>query len=80
MPTINVAATGVNITKMRKDAGLTVKDLQNIFGFGTPQAIYKWQNGTALPTVDNLVMLATVFGCKIDDILIVDAMEVQKTA
>ena len=46
MPAINVAATGANITKMRKDAGLTVKDLQNIFGFGTPQAIYKWQNGT----------------------------------
>ncbi|MCB7319917.1 helix-turn-helix domain-containing protein [Lacrimispora sp. 210928-DFI.3.58] len=80
MPTINVAATGANITKMRKDAGLTVKDLQNIFGFGTPQAIYKWQNGTTLPTVDNLVVLAAVFGCKIDDILVVDKDVVRKTA
>ena len=33
-------------------------------------AIYKWQRGTALPTVDNLVVLAAVFGVKIDDILI----------
>lgn len=49
---------------------LTVKDLQDIFGFSTPQAIYKWQRGTALPTVDNLVVLATVFGVRIDDILI----------
>lgn len=80
MPTINITATGDNIKKMRKAAGLTVKELQNIFGFGTPQAIYKWQNGTALPTVDNLVVLATVFGCKIDDILVVNAVEVQKTA
>ena len=80
MPTINITATGDNIKKMRKAAGLTVKDLQNIFGFGTPQAIYKWQNGTALPTVDNLVVLAAVFGCKIDDILVVNAAEVQKTA
>ena len=80
MPTINITATGDNIKKMRKAAGLTVKDLQNIFGFGTPQAIYKWQNGTALPTVDNLVVLATVFGCRIDDILVVNATEVQKTA
>lgn len=80
MPTINVAATGANITKMRKDAGLTVRDLQNIFGFGTPQAIYKWQNGTALPTVDNLVVLAAVFGCRIDDILVVDTDVVRKTA
>lgn len=80
MPTINITATGDNIKKMRKAAGLTVKELQNIFGFGTPQAIYKWQNGTALPTVDNLVVLAAVFGCKIDDILVVNAVEVQKTA
>ena len=61
---------GNNINRMRINAGLTVKDLQDIFGFSTPQAIYKWQRGTALPTVDNLVVLATVFGVRIDDILI----------
>ena len=70
MPVIDMTATGINITRMRISAGLTVKDLQDIFGFSTPQAIYKWQRGTALPTVDNLVVLATVFGVKIDDILI----------
>ena len=72
MPTINIKATGNNIMKMREKAGLTVKDLQEIFGFSTPQAIYKWQNGLAMPTVDNLVILAAVFGCKIDDLIIVD--------
>ena len=70
IPVIDMTATGINITRMRISAGLTVKDLQDIFGFSTPQAIYKWQRGTALPTVDNLVVLATVFGVKIDDILI----------
>ena len=70
IPVIDMAATGINITRMRMNAGLTVKDLQDIFGFSTPQAIYKWQRGTALPTVDNLVVLATVFGVRIDDILI----------
>ena len=70
IPVIDLTATGVNITRLRVNAGLTVKDLQDIFGFSTPQAIYKWQRGTALPTVDNLVVLATVFGVKIDDILI----------
>ena len=70
MPVIDLTATGINITRMRINAGLTVKDLQDIFGFSTPQAIYKWQRGTALPTVDNLVVLATVFGVRIDDILI----------
>ena len=56
MPTIDMTATGKNITRMMKAAGMTVKDLQEIFGFATPQAIYKWKNGTAMPTIDNLVM------------------------
>ena len=70
IPVIDMTATGINITRLRVNAGLTVKDLQDIFGFSTPQAIYKWQRGTALPTVDNLVVLAAVFGVKIYDILI----------
>lgn len=70
IPVIDMTATGNNINRMRINAGLTVKNLQDIFGFSTPQAIYKWQRGTALPTVDNLVVLATVFGVRIDDILI----------
>ena len=70
IPVIDMTATGMNITRMRIRAGLTVKDLQAVFGFSTPQAIYKWQRGTALPTVDNLVVLAAVFGVRIDEVLI----------
>ena len=70
IPVIDMTATGINITRMRISAGLSVKDLQDVFGFSTPQAIYKWQRGTALPTVDNLVVLAAIFGVRIDDILI----------
>ena len=70
IPVIDMAATGINITRLRINAGITVRDLQDIFGFNTPQAIYKWQRGTALPTVDNLVVLAAVFGVRIDDILV----------
>lgn len=43
-----------------------------IFGFATPQAIYKWQNGTAMPTIDNLVVLSAVFGVTVDAILVID--------
>lgn len=69
-PVIDMTATGMNIVRMRQNAGLTVKNLQDIFGFSTPQAIYKWQRGTAMPTVDNLVILAAVFGVTIDEILV----------
>ena len=71
MPTINMTATGQNITKLRKNAGLTVKDLADIFGFTTPQAVYKWQHGVAMPTLDNLVVLAAVFGVPMDEIIVV---------
>ena len=70
MPVINLPATGLNIVRLRVRAGLTVRDLQDVFGFGTPQAIYKWQRGDTLPTVDNLAVLASLFGVKIDDILV----------
>ena len=72
VPTINLEATGRNITRLRNEAGLSVKDLQDIFGFATPQAIYKWQRGTALPSVDNLIVLSVIFGVTIDEILVVD--------
>ena len=71
IPVIDLTATGINITRLRVNAGLTVKDLQDIFGFSTPQAIYKWQRGDALPTLDNMVVLAAVFGVPMDDILVV---------
>lgn len=48
MPTINMTETGRNIEAMRKKIGMTVKELQEIFGFATPQAIYKWQQGAAI--------------------------------
>ena len=66
-----MVATGQNITRLRKQAGLSVANLQQIFGFTTPQAIYKWQRGTSLPTVDNLVVLAAVFNTNINNILVI---------
>ena len=72
IPAINMVATGRNICRLRETAGLSVKELQDVFGFTTPQAIYKWQHGAALPTVDNLVVLAAVLGVSIDDIIVTD--------
>lgn len=80
MPTINMVKTGKKIEEMRKKIGMTVKELQEVFGFATPQAIYKWQHGTAMPTIDNLVILAAVFGCRIDDIIVIDKVKTRKIA
>ena len=76
IPVIDLTATGINITRLRINAGLTVKDLQDVFGFNTPQAIYKWQRGTALPTVDNLLALARLLRVPMEDLLVYDDREV----
>ncbi len=71
-PFINTVATGQNINRLRIAAGMTVRDMQEVFGFTTPQAIYKWIHGTALPTIDNLVILADVLDVTMDEIVVVN--------
>lgn len=81
IPIIDMVKTGQNISRLRQQAGLSVKDLQDIFGFATPQAIYKWQQGATIPTVDNLVVLASVFHVHVDDILVLETeSKMQKSA
>ena len=69
-PVIDLAATGDNIRRLRMERGLTVRDLQKYFGFEEPQAIYKWQQGKSLPTVDNLYALGKILGITMEEILV----------
>ena len=69
LPIIDMIRTGQNIARFRQQRGMSVRDLQEVFGFATPQAIYKWQHGTTIPTIDNLLVLAMVFQVHMDDII-----------
>lgn len=69
-PVIDPVATGENILRLRRERGLTVKDLQSYFGFEEPQAIYKWQRGKSLPSLDNLYALSSLLETPMDKILI----------
>ena len=71
-PTINMAATGANIKALLKARGLKVADVQIMCGFNTPQAIFKWMRGDAMPSIDNLVILAHLLGVTIDQIIIIN--------
>ena len=72
LPFIDTVATGRNIDRLRIEAGMSVRDIQMVFGFGTPQAIYKWIHGTSMPTIDNLVILAAMLGVSLDEIVVVE--------
>ncbi len=69
-PVIDLPATGANIRRLRQTRGLSVRDLQQFFGFEEPQAIYKWQRGQSLPTVDNLYALSALLDVPMNDILV----------
>ena len=69
-PVIDMAVTGSVIKALREQNGYSVQDVQEYFGFDQPQAIYKWQRGETLPTVDNLYALSTLLGAPIKDILV----------
>jgi transcriptional regulator with XRE-family HTH domain len=79
IPAVNLKKTGESIRRMRKEAGISVRELQVIFGFTNPQAIYSWQSGNSLPTIDNLIILAAVLGTTIDEIIAVDTYEQEET-
>ena len=71
-PTINMAATAANIKALLKAKGLKVADVQNMCGFNTPQAIFKWMRGNAMPSIDNLVILAHLLDVTIDQVIIIN--------
>ena len=72
LPTIDLKGTGQNITRMRKEADISVREMQIMFGFTSPQAIYNWQNGISLPSVDNFIVLAAILGTTIEEIIAIE--------
>ena len=71
MPTIDMIGTGNRIKSLIRKTGMRICDIQAIFGFNTAQSIYKWMRGDAMPTIDNFVILADIFGVEIGDIVVV---------
>ena len=69
-PVLDTKATGARIRELRKARHLKVEDVARFMGFESEQAVYKWQRGDSLPTVDNLYALSRLFGTTVDDILV----------
>ncbi len=73
---VDLKLTGQNILSLRTQRGFSVRELQEILGIATPQAIYKWQRGETLPSIENLAALACVLGVSIEDILAVECRKI----
>lgn len=79
-PVINLAETGKRIREIRVEQGFSVRDIQVIFGFDYPQAVYAWEQGKSVPTVDNLLVLSQVFGVELNQLLVTDQIEISVEA
>lgn len=75
-PVIDIQGTGAQIKRLRKLSGFSVHEVQQIFGFEYPQAVYAWEQGKSIPTIDNLIVLAQLFKVDIEDIIAVNNVEV----
>lgn len=69
-PPIDLVATGENIRRLRIAHGQSVEELQRYLGLASPQTIYKWQRGAALPTVDHLYALSHKWNVPMEAILV----------
>lgn len=76
-PIIDVAATAANIKACRIRAGYSVREIQNIFNFSSPEAVYAWEKGKYLPTIDNMIVIAAIYGVKIDELIVTSTVEVE---
>ena len=72
VPVVDMKLTGQNIASLRIKRGISVREMQHLLGFTTPQSIYKWQRGETLPTIENLAALAYILDVAMDDILAVE--------
>ena len=78
VPVVDMKKTGQNIASLRMQKGISVRELQRMLGFATPQAIYKWQRGETLPTVDNLIALARVLDVSIEEIVAAECRDAEE--
>lgn len=69
-PVIDLKATGKRIKELRLRNNLSVEDVSHYMGFESIQAVYKWQRGESLPSIDSLYALSKLFRIPMDEILI----------
>ena len=66
---ISKVETGRKLRRLMNWRGVTVKEIQEEMGLESPQAIYKWLNGRALPSTENLLILSRLLNISMEDVL-----------
>lgn len=65
---LDAAATGRKIKELRKEKKVTVEMIGERLNL-SDQAIYKWQRGECVPTLDNLLLLSDLLDTSLDELV-----------
>ena len=68
-PEYDMKIIGENLKRLREAKSLSVKDVQEYLGFGSVQAIYKYENGKGYPQVDTMFALMELYEADLCDII-----------
>jgi transcriptional regulator with XRE-family HTH domain len=75
---IDIPATSKLLKNMRIQNGYSVKQLQEIFGFETPVAVYAWENEKCknIPCIENFDVLSKLYKCHVEDLYVLKQVEI----
>ena len=68
-PVIDLQETGKQIRALRKERHLSVRTVCEFMGGISQQAVYKWEAGICLPSLDNMYALSKLFQVSINDMI-----------
>lgn len=73
LPVIDQYATAKKIRRYMERAGLKPADIQRCLRLSCVQTVYRWLDGTNIPTVDHLYALSRIFRIRTDDMIVFTA-------
>ena len=75
-PVIDMTATGARIKELRLKTKLSVSEVQSMLCLTSPEAIYKWEKGKYMPSIDNCLALASIFNVRVEDLIVTNKIEI----
>ena len=66
---LNLAETGANLRKLREQRELTVSQMSDLLGV-TNSAIYRWEEGAAMPALDQIKNICGLLETPFDQIFV----------
>ena len=69
LPIVDAERTGATLKSKRKENGLSVTKVATAL-YVDERSVYAWEKGERLPSVNTMLILSTLYGCTIDDLIV----------